>query len=135
MAVKEEEVHSKDDQQQFQDETDKPSTTKTIKTKPPPDIFLSYCWANSHLAYEEKRIERIHGNEYSDPRLLKEKLEGAGYEVWLDVERLESANADQQSMYGQIVQVWEAQYYYNINQLLRAIPEDTNPNVIQIARA
>ena len=114
VVAKEEEVLSPVDRKPWDDENkvDKPKTEpkkeqsrkKTSRTKAPPDIFLSYCWSNSHLAHEAKQIETVHGKQHSDPRLLKEKLVEAGYQVWLDVERLESANADA-GLFGQIVKV------------------------------
>ena len=58
------------------------------------DIFLSYCWANSFLAKNANQTDVFSGNQYTDPRLIKAELEKAGFTVWIDIERLHSANAN-----------------------------------------
>eukprot|EP00794_Sanderia_malayensis_P015993 gene15993-17604_t len=67
------------------------------------DIFVSYCWTNSFDALRNKQIKALEGGEFSDPRLVKKELESAGYKLWLDIERLRSANANA-SMYEQLTQ-------------------------------
>ena len=109
MVKKEQELFGELPRKPWDDEEDsiREEITKAVslkRTKAPPEIFLSYCWSNSDLAYQAKQVESLNGTSLSDPRLLKEKLEGAGYQVWLDIERLESANADA-GLFGQIVQV------------------------------
>ncbi|XP_065068672.1 uncharacterized protein LOC135693983 [Rhopilema esculentum] len=56
------------------------------------DIFLSYNWTNSQIAEKAKQITGSVGNEFSDPRLVKNELQKAGFNVWIDIERLRSAN-------------------------------------------
>ena len=58
------------------------------------DIFLSYCWTNSFLAKNANQTDVLYGNQYTDPRLIKAELEKAGFTVWIDIERLHSANAN-----------------------------------------
>ena len=67
------------------------------------EVFLSYCWTNSQLAEDAKQIKDANGSKLSDPRFLKDKIAEYGYNVWLDIEQLESANADA-GLFGQIVQ-------------------------------
>eukprot|EP00795_Rhopilema_esculentum_P009780 gene9780-18320_t len=56
------------------------------------DIFLSYNWTNSQIAEKAKQITGSVGNEFSDPRLVKNEAPKAGFKVWIDIERLKSAN-------------------------------------------
>lgn len=72
-----------------------------LEVKGEADIFLSYCWTNSFIAKEAKQIESFIGNQYADPRCVKNELEKAGFTVWLDIERLRSANASA-GMYEQL---------------------------------
>ena len=65
------------------------------------DIFLSYCWTNSYIAKEAKQIASYTGNQFADPRRVKDELRKAGFNVWLDIERLRSANASA-GMYEQL---------------------------------
>lgn len=64
-----------------------------LQVKGKADVFLSYNWTNSYLAKEAKQISDIVGQQFSDPRLVKQELEKAGFKVWIDIERLRSANA------------------------------------------
>ena len=68
------------------------SVTESAAIEGPPDVFLSYCWINSQLAEDAKQIDNVNGTKFSDPRLLKTKIAEHGYNVWLDVEQLQSAN-------------------------------------------
>lgn len=72
-----------------------------LRVEGPGDIFLSYCWTNSFLAKEANQTEKFVGNQYADPRRVKNELRKAGYSVWLDIERLRSANASA-GMYEQL---------------------------------
>ena len=65
-----------------------------VQVKGQADIFLSYCWTNSLIAKEANQIETVVGNRYADPRHVKAELERAGFKVWLDIERLRSADAN-----------------------------------------
>ena len=67
----------------------------------PADIFLSYCWSNSLKAKDAKQITNLTGNQLSDPRFLKERISKLGYNVWLDVEQLKSADPNA-GLFGQI---------------------------------
>ena len=53
------------------------------------DIFISYCWTNSHLSAEAGEIKNLVGTEWNDPRYIK-KLLSDKYKVWLDIEQLTS---------------------------------------------
>lgn len=79
------------------------NTTSEEEHTPPPDVFLSYCWRNSQKAKEANQVKDVNGSMYSDPRLLKDKISDLGYNVWLDIEQLTSANADA-GLFGQITQ-------------------------------
>ena len=65
------------------------------------DIFLSYCWTNSTIAKCANQTSTAVGHEYADPRRVKSELERAGFTVWLDIERLHSADANA-DMYQQL---------------------------------
>ena len=57
-----------------------------------PDIFFSYCWANSYKAKTAKQVADVIGTEWNDPRVIAEKLVNATNAVmWVDIKRLESA--------------------------------------------
>ena len=77
------------------------SVTESAAIEGPPDVFLSYCWNNSQLAEDAKQIDNVNGTIFSDPRLLKTKIAEHGYNVWLDVEQLQSANT-KAGLFGQI---------------------------------
>uniref|UniRef100_A0A1I8IUY9 non-specific serine/threonine protein kinase n=1 Tax=Macrostomum lignano TaxID=282301 RepID=A0A1I8IUY9_9PLAT len=49
------------------------------------DVFVSYCWANSHDAVAKGTRNGALGCEDSDPRRLRERLEAEGIRCWLDV--------------------------------------------------
>ena len=38
------------------------------------DIFVSYCWTNSHLSKESNEITKLVGNQWNDPRKIKSVL-------------------------------------------------------------
>ena len=65
------------------------------------DVFLSYNWRNSFMAKEANQVNEIFGSQFADPRLIKAELEKAGFKVWLDIERLQSANTNA-GMYEQL---------------------------------
>ena len=65
------------------------------------DIFLSYNWKNSFIAKEANQVSEMTGNKFTDPRLIKNEMEKAGFKVWLDTERLQSANVNA-GMYEQL---------------------------------
>ena len=52
------------------DTTAKPTTPENTKK----DIFISYCWTNSHLSKENNEIKELVGNEWNDPRRIKSLL-------------------------------------------------------------
>ncbi|CAF2785557.1 unnamed protein product [Rotaria sp. Silwood2] len=52
----------------------------------PTDLFISYCWANSHDAVSTKPTATSIG--WGDPRVIKDYLEERGLRVWMDVNRL-----------------------------------------------
>ena len=65
------------------------------------DVFISYCWVNSYLSKEANQVPSLSGNEFSDPRKIKEILtERYGFKVWLDIEQLTSGQ--QTGMFEQI---------------------------------
>lgn len=59
--------------------------------KTAPDVFISYCWANSHEAVKKGSKASSNSLGWLDPRHLKEILESHGISVWLDVN--ESSNS------------------------------------------
>eukprot|EP00052_Salpingoeca_macrocollata_P003802 m.37781 g.37781 ORF g.37781 m.37781 type:complete len:698 (-) comp13669_c0_seq1:33-2126(-) len=54
------------------------------------DVFVSYCWNNSHAAYTAGQITRFAGTPLSDPRSHAQKLKDLSLRVWLDVWCLQS---------------------------------------------
>jgi len=64
----------------------------TAAASTPPEIFISYCWNNS----TKQRGDTSIGGEYSDPRLVADKVVEFGYSVWLDIQQLTSANLFEQ---------------------------------------
>ena len=76
------------------------SVTESAAIEGPPDVFLSYCWSNSQLAEDANQIDNVNGTIFSDPRLLKTKIAEHGYNVWLDVEKMQTANMYQQILQG-----------------------------------
>lgn len=56
------------------------------------EIFISYCWSNSFLAFQNNQVPTVSGNQYTDPRLIKEKIQEMGYSTWLDIEQLKSGD-------------------------------------------
>lgn len=53
-----------------------------------PDIFISYCWQNSHDAVNNGTQARHGALGYADPRKIKEFLEKKGLSCWLDIEQM-----------------------------------------------
>ena len=56
------------------------------------EVFISYCWSNSMFAYRSNQVPKVSGSEFADPRLIKQKIEDAGYSTWLDIEQLKSGD-------------------------------------------
>ncbi|CAF3639029.1 unnamed protein product [Rotaria socialis] len=52
------------------------------------DIFISYCWMNSHDAVSKGTKPTGTSIGWGDPRALKDYLEERGLQVWMDVTRL-----------------------------------------------
>uniref|UniRef100_A0A7M5UQ35 C2H2-type domain-containing protein n=1 Tax=Clytia hemisphaerica TaxID=252671 RepID=A0A7M5UQ35_9CNID len=63
-----------------------------VDNSKPPDIFISYCWTNSTMAFQSSQIPKAVGSEYADPRLIKKKIDGHGFTTWLDIEQLKSGD-------------------------------------------
>ena len=59
-------------------DTSEPLESTSAKPKTPEnkkkDIFISYCWTNSHLSKENNEIPKLVGNEWNDPRRIKSVL-------------------------------------------------------------
>ena len=64
---------------------------KNISLKSP-DIFISYCWANSHDAIHKGTKRSETGLGWLDPRSLEKYFEENGISAWLDVEDISSEN-------------------------------------------
>ncbi|CAF3553209.1 unnamed protein product [Rotaria sordida] len=54
----------------------------------PTDVFLSYCWANSHDAINKGTKPTTTSIGWGDPRILKDYLEERGLHVWMDITHL-----------------------------------------------
>ncbi|CAF1216648.1 unnamed protein product [Adineta steineri] len=54
----------------------------------PTDVFISYCWANSHDAASKGSKSTPTSIGWGDPRSLKDYVEGRGLSVWMDISRL-----------------------------------------------
>lgn len=63
------------------------------------DVFVSYCWTNSHDALTNGQVDRLAGNPHADPRKAARHFEDTGLSVWLDVKKLESG---QEGLFDQI---------------------------------
>jgi hypothetical protein len=50
-----------------------------------PDVFISYCWMNSHDAVSKGTKKSSTGLGWLDPRNLKKTFESHGMSVWLDI--------------------------------------------------
>ncbi|XP_048580168.1 uncharacterized protein LOC116604300 [Nematostella vectensis] len=79
------------------------ASIQTVSALPPvletADVFVSYCWWNSNTAYQAKQISSLIGNQYSDPRKIKEDLSKMlNLVIWLDTERLQTNNQSDSSM-------------------------------------
>ena len=64
-----------------------------------PDVFISYCWSNSHEAVEKGTKAQPTSLGWLDPRSLKEVFKQKEIEVWLDIEELSTSNG----LFGEIV--------------------------------
>ncbi|CAF4152020.1 unnamed protein product [Rotaria sordida] len=50
----------------------------------PSDVFISYCWANSHDAVKHGTKTTDTSLGWGDPRVLKSEIEKRGFKVWMD---------------------------------------------------
>ncbi len=68
--------------------------TKTDKNmnQKPPDVFISYCWQNSHDAISKGTKATPTSLGWLDPRLLVEFFEKNGIETWLDISDMSSSS-------------------------------------------
>ncbi|UJR35583.1 hypothetical protein I4U23_028336 [Adineta vaga] len=54
----------------------------------PTDVFISYCWSNSHDAVNKGTKPTATSIGWADPRSMKDYLEGRNMNVWMDITRL-----------------------------------------------
>eukprot|EP00040_Diaphanoeca_grandis_P012497 m.63352 g.63352 ORF g.63352 m.63352 type:complete len:777 (-) comp23271_c0_seq1:260-2590(-) len=57
------------------------------------DVFISYSWRDSVLAFESDQVTKCFGSAFNDPRDLANKLGDAGLSVWLDIWSLSAGNS------------------------------------------
>jgi leucine-rich repeat kinase 2 len=69
--------------------------TKTDRqmSQKPPDVFLSYCWQNSHDAVAKGTKSTATSLGWLDPRSLQEFFKQNGIECWLDVADMSAASS------------------------------------------
>ena len=60
--------------------------------KNPPDVFISYCWKNSHEAIKKGSGKTETSLGWMDPRDLGGFFKKNGIEAWIDVENVNSSN-------------------------------------------
>ncbi|CAD5126586.1 DgyrCDS14676 [Dimorphilus gyrociliatus] len=62
----------------------------SVNSKPTkwPPCFISYCWSNSQMAINKGTKMNKKALGKTDPRLLKDKLEEAGINCWMDIEQV-----------------------------------------------
>jgi len=53
-----------------------------------PEIFVSYCWANSRNASEKSMRINEEALGWGDPRSIKEYLQTQGLGCWIDTEMI-----------------------------------------------
>jgi len=53
-----------------------------------PEVFISYCWTNSHDAIKKGTKEVKGALGFYDPRQLKDHLEEKGISCWMDINRV-----------------------------------------------
>ncbi|RNA02711.1 putative serine threonine- kinase pats1, partial [Brachionus plicatilis] len=71
---------------------------KTEDEKKNPDVFISYCWANSHEAIKKGSKGTDKSLGWLDPRSLVKFFEKNGIHAWIDVDNLDSTT----QMFGEI---------------------------------
>ncbi|CAF3640658.1 unnamed protein product [Rotaria sp. Silwood1] len=54
----------------------------------PTDVFISYCWKNSHDAVSKGTKPTETSIGWGDPRVLRDRLEKCGLNVWMDITHL-----------------------------------------------
>ncbi|CAF1146931.1 unnamed protein product [Adineta ricciae] len=72
----------------IEQENESNSKSKQQLRDEPTDVFISYCWANSHDAVHKGTKPTATSIGWADPRSLKDYLEGRGLSVWMDITRL-----------------------------------------------
>ncbi|EGD79508.1 hypothetical protein PTSG_10079 [Salpingoeca rosetta] len=65
-------------------------------------VFISYCWTNSFLAKTSNQVPSVAGNEFNDPRRIKDALANQGLESWIDIEQIQ---ADDSGLFESITKV------------------------------
>jgi leucine-rich repeat kinase 2 len=60
---------------------------KSLKQKPP-DVFISYCWQNSHDAIKKGTKGPKSALGWLDPRILMTFFKENGIEAWLDIQEI-----------------------------------------------
>lgn len=59
----------------------------------PPDLFISYCWANSHDAIKKGSKATATSLGWVDPRALAAFFEKNGISTWLDIDDMSSSSS------------------------------------------
>jgi leucine-rich repeat kinase 2 len=59
----------------------------------PPDVFISYCWQNSHEAIAKGTKPTSTSLGWLDPRSLVEMFEKNGIECWLDIQDMSNQSS------------------------------------------